>query len=173
METRDYYIDQYRELHASKRYGVSARKRLPEILGAIGRCAPVTILDYGCGQARLKAALPAYEVTEYDPAIPGIDGLPAGRFDLVLCLDVMEHIPEEGVGEVLREIVGRAPTAIFVISTQPAVQRLPDGQNAHCTVRPSRWWEGVLGEHFGQVTRIGRQTDAVKFYCTNEADNGP
>jgi hypothetical protein len=28
----------------------------------------------------------------------------------------------------------------------PARKRLPNGQNAHCTIRPLRWWRQLVGE---------------------------
>ena len=30
------------------------------------------------------------------------------------------------------------------IACYPAVKLLPNGKNAHCTVRPPQWWEGVV-----------------------------
>jgi hypothetical protein len=30
------------------------------------------------------------------------------------------------------------------IASFPAIKSLPNGENAHCTVRPPEWWAGLL-----------------------------
>ena len=93
-----------------------------------------SLLDYGCGKARLYGALAKAfggaagttlqqhwgldEITLYDPAFPAHNELPTGTFDGVICTDVLEHVPEDDVPWVLAEIFGFATN--FVSTATPA-----------------------------------------------------
>lgn len=52
------------------------------------------ILDYGGGDGLLAERLRAqgFEAATYDP-FSRFDSMPAGRFDLITCFEVMEHVP--------------------------------------------------------------------------------
>lgn len=111
-----------------------------------GNCQ--SVLDYGCGKGGLKAALPQYDVREYDPAIPGKDALPEPA-DLVLCADVLEHVEPELIDNVLAHIASIAiKFAMLSPSTKAAKKTLPDGRNAHLIVQPASWWRRKFSEHF-------------------------
>ena len=72
---------------------------------------------------------------------------PAGRFDIVICTDVLEHIPEHEIPIVLKEIDGYAWEIVFLsICTREARKTLPDGRNAHLTIKPPDWWKGKICE---------------------------
>lgn len=105
-----------------------------------------SVLDYGCGKGRLKAALGDI-VREYDPAIPGKDA-PPERADLVVCTDVLEHIEPERLDSVLEHIRQLGAFAYFVIATRPADKNLPDGRNAHLIVKDADWWKETLSSRF-------------------------
>ena len=66
---------------------------------------------------------------------------PDEKYDIVACFDVMEHIPEEGVQDVLKEIhrVGNS-TYLFIISLIPAIIKMPDGTEPHICIQPKEWW---------------------------------
>jgi len=66
----------------------------------------------------------------------------------------MEHVPEEEVEEVLADIASYAPNAVFAIALRPAAATLPNGDNAHCTVKPIQWWHGQLLLHYKEVEHI-------------------
>lgn len=72
----------------------------------------------------------------------------------MICTDVMEHIPLEEVDRVLAEIRSVSPNAFFNISCVKAAEILPNGENAHCTVRPARWWTARLGAQFDTVRKV-------------------
>ena len=162
----DYLRDQYRKLHKSKMgYGPGPKDKevavLRKIVVECNLKHAKRVLDWGCGNSMLGAALwPSPDTVNvlYDFAIPGRDDRPEGEFDVVLCTDVMEHIPEKEVDAVLDELFNYAPVAIFVIHTGEAFNKLPDGTNCHCTVKPSGWWVSKLLEHWNVATTfdVGR-----------------
>jgi len=106
-----------------------------------------TVLDYGSGRGKFHSRLNA-EITPYDPAYEPFSNLPDKEFDGVICTDVMEHIPEEEVNDALEKIFDRARYLVFFnISTKPAEKNLPNGENAHCTLKPKEWWEEEITRH--------------------------
>jgi hypothetical protein len=151
-----YLIDQYQTLHSNGRYGATSVNRAPYILPHIQSLKPKTVLDFGCGQSRLFEKIEALgsTVTRYDPAIPEISTPPTGSFDLVLNIDVMEHLPEDEIDPTLSRIAAHSDHALFIIDTIPAKTTLPDGQNAHLTVKPPEWWQRKLADHFPVVEPI-------------------
>ena len=82
--------------------------------------------------------------TLYDPAVKQHSNFPEGKFDGVICTDVMEHVHEDAVGHVLEQIFSKADKFVFVaIATylgQMAKEKLPNGEQPHITVRPDSWW---------------------------------
>jgi hypothetical protein len=140
------YLDLNRELHSRGNYGISGHKWAAKVHDLAGQCEAQTILDYGCGQGTLAAALRKNypdmpgSIFEYDPAIPGKEDKPR-RVDLVVCGDVLEHIEPDCLLAVLDDIQSIARKAVFlVVATQPAVKILADGRNAHLIVEPVEWW---------------------------------
>lgn len=107
-------------------------------------------LDYGCGKQSLKAALEpfGYEVTGYDPAIPGLDSPPEPHL-FVVCTDVLEHVEPECLDAVLADLHRVTRKGCFmVIATRPASRAMVDGSNPHRIVQPSGWWLDKLRERF-------------------------
>jgi hypothetical protein len=100
------------------------------------------------------AAADAGRAARYDPAIPEIATLPEGRFDLALCTDVLEHVPEAELDAFLATLRARADRAFVRIATIPATRLLPNGENAHCTVRAADWWRDRLRAHWPEVERL-------------------
>jgi len=146
MNKREYYIDQYKQLHASKSYGTSSGRQLVKpIQHLINIKKPQSVLDYGCGQSDLYKKLNGPKVVDrYDPAIPDLSTHPTEHYDMVLCTDVMEHIPEEEVDNVLNDLHSLGDTVYVVISCIEAYALLPNGENAHTTVKPQQWWVDKL-----------------------------
>jgi hypothetical protein len=63
-------------------------------------------------------------------------------FDAVVCISVLEHVPESCVKDVLTKIDSKAVKAVYVsIFRFPTPELfLPNGVNYHCTLREESWW---------------------------------
>lgn len=152
--------------------GVSLRYQAVRIKNLIDRTGARTILDYGSGKGYLYD-LPEFkidgtgqwpslidywdvdEVICYDPAYPPFSKLPEGKFDGVICTDVLEHCPEEDVPWIVAEIFGYAKCFIFAnIACYPSPDLLPTGENSHCTTNPSGWWQQLLSETAGKYPGV-------------------
>lgn len=99
-----------------------------------------SVLDYGCGKGTLAKALTGFRVEEYDPGIPGKDGPPV-RCDLVVALDVLEHIEPDCLDAVLRQIAELSSGVVFVvISTKLSKRLMADGRDTHLSLHDDAWW---------------------------------
>jgi 2-polyprenyl-3-methyl-5-hydroxy-6-metoxy-1,4-benzoquinol methylase len=149
------HIRQYQDMHAARFYGSSATElHLDKVAAVVRDLKPQSILDFGCGRSDLVAHFwkdGQRRIERYDPAIPQHKNLPAGTFDLVLCCDVMEHIPMASVDRVLADIRTKGKRVLFTISNKPARAKLPDGRNAHVTLLSVAEWKRWIGEYFGAV----------------------
>lgn len=131
-------------------------KRLIEASGA------KTVLDYGAGKGlqyrpqriviageHVADGIAEYwdvdEVRCYDPGYAAHSALPQEKFDGVVCTDVLEHCPQEDLAWILDEIFGYAKRFAYLnVACFPARKSLPNGENAHATVRPPEWWQRLV-----------------------------
>ena len=75
----------------------------------------------------------------YDPAFSEYG--PPKEADLVCCIDVLEHIEEIFLDNVLNDLKKiTKKLGFFTIHTGPAVKILEDGRNAHLIQKPPSWW---------------------------------
>jgi hypothetical protein len=144
--------------------GTNARKQAHFVKAMFERYGGRTLLDYGSGKGRqyepaeiegtdgvvhpdLKSYWGIDSVTCFDPGHESISTPPKERFDGVISTDVLEHCPEDDLGWILEEIFSFARTFVFAnIACYPANKTLPNGENAHCTVRPVAWWQKLISE---------------------------
>jgi hypothetical protein len=138
--------------------GRSLAPHTATILDLIRRHEAKTLLDYGAGKgvmygmrdlrtpdggtvADMRTYWGLDVITLYDPAYVPHSTYPTGRFDAVISTDVLEHVPAEDIPWVAGELMGFAERFVFVtIAGYAAEKQLPNGENAHCTVRPADWW---------------------------------
>jgi 2-polyprenyl-3-methyl-5-hydroxy-6-metoxy-1,4-benzoquinol methylase len=142
------------QLHKEREdYGVSGHKYANHIIDMEKHAGIKTVLDYGCGKGTLRSALigkgSKLEITNYDPCIPEHSTKPTGKFDIVVCTDVIEHIEPEFTDDVLYDIHDYAEKfVVLAISTVPAQKKLPDGRNTHINLRGPNFWARHLINFF-------------------------
>jgi hypothetical protein len=142
--------------------GKSLRPQAHHIRRLIQETGARTILDYGCGKGTQYLPLPftdafgvsspnvkaywgAVEVSCYDPAYKPFAELPEGKYDGVISTDVLEHCPEDDMEWIVAELFGYARRFVFAnVACYPANRLLPNGGNAHCTIRPPKWWRKLI-----------------------------
>jgi hypothetical protein len=148
------HINDYHEFHAKKIYGTGG-KDFPSVLPQILALSPNSIIDYGAGRSDISLWLGksagAARAERFDPAVPGIDKIPEGRFDVVTSFDVLEHIPEDELDSVLSEMAAVGRDALLVIDIAPAKAILSDGRNAHVTLHDEAWWHERLAKYFPTI----------------------
>ncbi len=156
MERR--LIGEYAAIHSRTRYGATGDKVLPYLLPHALALRPASLVDYGCGQSRLADILAAKAgiatVRRYDPAIPDLAEPPAEPFDLLINVDVLEHVPDDELDAVMAEMAAMARHALIVIDTRPAKLILSDGRNAHVSLHDGPTWAKRLARHWPAVKPI-------------------
>lgn len=156
-------INLYKEVHSDDlSWGTTSVALFMEVSYVIDYLKPQSILDYGCGKGTLinaiKRKYPDIDVYGYDPAIPGKDVLPQiDRVDLVINTDVLEHIPVDELEDALINIRGLSNNVFFNFYHALADTVLPDGTNAHCTVKSKYWYHNLLLKYFQHVTVLPGQ----------------
>ena len=148
MSLYDTYIEQAKLIHQNdkKWRGTTVVKYIPIINEIIKSKQIKTILDYGCGKAQNHPK--SWNASKYDPAVPEFSTKPDNRFDLVISTDVLEHVPEDHVDEVIKDIFNYSDQWVFLtICTREAREILPNGMNAHATVKLEEWWNDKLKDY--------------------------
>lgn len=159
--TAEYKAEQ-EALHAKGNYGTASLQFGEIVTKLCDQLQVSTMLDYGCGsmQNLLKGLKPAHrlEYQGYDPAVPEFDHKEPA--DLVVCIDVLEHIEPDLLDNVLDDLMMLTNRwGFFTVHTGPAVKTLSDGRNAHLIQRPASWWLPHLMTRFDlqtfNATRMG------------------
>ena len=113
-----------------------------------------TVLDYGSGGCnwnnpqfddRGQSAFQYFQlegIRHYEPA-RNIDQ--RGIVDCVISFDVLEHIYISDIPAVLRDMFSYAKKLVVLnVACYDADALLPNGENAHITVRHPLWWKGMV-----------------------------
>jgi len=144
-----------------------------------------SILDIGCGRGRLIKVLSRLGLDTHgvdfsknclDPDITEnyphrfhnqcLWEMDLNRvFDLGLCIDVMEHIPETKVMDVLHQIQIHCSIVIFRIANYPSNSL---GHELHLTLKPAAWWLAHIAANGGYVIQndIRNADPREKYYFT-------
>ena len=187
-------IDMYKGLHehgareenicADETFdGRSLAPHVETIKSGIDQFGVETLLDYGCGKAqayeRAQMTLPDGRILKglkeiwglrdiyfYDPGHEPFSTLPTGVFDGVICSDVMEHCPEEDLDWIIDEIFGFAKKFLFCsIACYLAKKTLPNGENAHITLKPPGWW-------LDKFEDSAKKRDGVRYLLWIDCESG-
>jgi hypothetical protein len=116
--------------------------------------AIVSVLDFGCGMGVLKEFIATrvprpLDWYEYDPSIEGKDTVPRGNFDLILTVDVMEHIEPISLESTLGWIADHSTRQFHHIDCNDTNHMLDDGRDVHLIVKPPAWWVAQLTAQVG------------------------
>ena len=67
------------------------------------------------------------------------------KSDCVVCVDVLEHIFVADVSSVIKDLFSLSKKLLIInVACYKAAALLPNGENAHVTVRNPHWWKGVI-----------------------------
>lgn len=177
---RMWSFDAYREFSPAEAF-------LDEFMKVATPPRGATINDYGCGSGRADVimGIRGLRVTAIDFASNCLDDdvrqifeiqkplkfVEANLWDkpvwphasLGYCCDVMEHIPEEKIDDVLKNITSTSARTFFSIGlTKDNCGKLT-GEKLHMTVKPFSWWEAKLSEH-GAVLLKSNLNDATGLF---------
>ena len=139
-------IGDYEKRHSrsGQPYGYSGHNSLPCLLPHVLALKPSSLIDYGCGRSdlafRLGRKAGIRRVERYEPAIKELSRRPTERFDLLVNVDVFEHIPDEEIDSAARDMAGCAKHVILVIDTKESGGKLSDGRSIHVSVHNEAWW---------------------------------
>ena len=179
-------VTQYAQLHneGETRLGIPAKKTfqgfsvLPHV-DRIKRLVQSTnsynLLDYGCGKGfqyqvpvvdlglQDKEMLVDYwnvtAVRLYDACYEPHSILPEDTYDGVISTDMLEHCSEEDVPWIVDELFSFANKFVYAnVACYPAKKTLPNGENAHCTIKDTTWWselfKSVASKHKGIIWEV-------------------
>lgn len=125
-----------------------------------------SVLDYGAGGGDWREKVVPeggtlaefLGVDDYRAFEPARDRDDRAIADAVVCFDVLEHIFLGDIGYVLADLYAQASKLVVInVAIYPAAAMLPNGENAHITVRPAQWWKGaidVVASAWPQITTV-------------------
>ena len=137
-----------------------------------------TVLDYGGGGSDWdainfdlntgKSAKEFFDLEEVNTFEPARSLLKKIKSDCVVCVDVLEHIFIEDIPKVVSELFSLSKKLLIVnVACYAAAALLPNGENAHITVRSPDWWKGV----FDTISSNYKKVEVV-LICSNTFSSG-
>jgi GT2 family glycosyltransferase len=114
---------------------------LVDILGTKFIANGVDVSEYALSQARedIKPLLALYSIVDFDKALDSVDLPP--RYDLICCIEVMEHLTESDGKKAVKNLCNHAKRILF--SSTPTDVTEP----THQTVRPQEYWIGLFKDN--------------------------
>ena len=148
--------------------GISLSFYIPDLMEVVlEKEKAKSILDYGCGKGllysptafnkikldkkgrKLRDSLPNLWQLDYydlyDPGYKEYNKLPKGKYDGVICTDVIEHIDENDCDWILDEIFSYGRKFIYLtIACYKALKTFDNGKNVHVNVQTPKYWKEKL-----------------------------
>ena len=168
------YAEMQKQMHEHyTKYGAGVPALLQTIFSMtsqlVKRHGSLTVLDYGSADGNVERGLtekfwvpPGVSFVNYDPFIEGSSKDPDPA-NLVLCMDVMEHVEPQCTEAVLDHIQALTKNVVlFSICMIPAKKVLPDGRNAHINLRDAEYWMCQVRKRF-IVSEFKATHDALLF----------
>lgn len=137
-----------------------------------------TVLDFGAGgsdwdapnfdlETRNSAKI-FFDVEQVFYFEPARNLLTKRKSDCVVCMDVLEHIFISDVPKIVDELFSLTKKLLIVnIACYEANALLPNGENAHITVRSPDWWKGVF-----DVISLNHKHVEVLLICSKDFVSG-
>lgn len=114
-----------------------------------------SVLDYGSGRSdwndkgfdkdnnlSAKEYFNLDKVFQYEPTIYNTS---KKITDCVLCFDVLEHIFISDLNKLVSDLYYHASSLLILqVACYEAKAKLPNGENAHITLRNPIWWKGFI-----------------------------
>lgn len=150
------YREQQRELHATTVYGTASAHYAKQVCKLIDTYQVNELLDYGAGSrltliktiSEQRLSQRKFQYIPYEPAVEQYADPPMPA-EMVVCLDVLEHIEPECLDEVLDDLKRvTLRVGFFTVSCEPAMKVLSDGRNAHLIQEPPQWWLPRITDRF-------------------------
>lgn len=152
------YIKQYELLYKIKKnYGKTSIKLYDMLEKIINDLNILSVLDYGCGKSKLLDLIKKnkkIKVYKYDPAIKKYSKLTKNKVNLVICTDVLQHVPLYDLDRVLKEIKSKGIYILFYIKCTNHKTKLPNKTYANCTVYDKKWWLEKLSNYYDDIKEI-------------------
>ncbi len=172
----------YDELHKEDKVPTVCKEFAPWIALRLQIDKP-NILDIGCGKAELRYHIPFTTYTGLDIAKEVIEGLRKNAkeneiflhgdvaqinteqpFDVVICLNTLQHLPEDLVFDALERIKKISDTQVISVNCKRSKILSNDRSSLNLTIQPSRWWADTISTVLDIKERKETDNDII-FFC--------
>ena len=111
------------------------------IFGRTGACIGGIVRTYSCSPHGNKLITLSHYVTRKDCRRPASIEKADGRYDLAVCLEVAEHLPESSASDLVRTLTTLAPIVLFSAAIPG------QGGVGHINERWPSYWKSRFEEH--------------------------
>jgi SAM-dependent methyltransferase len=178
--TREYYEDGVRKgISGYENYRWMPTRSIPEALEIKNYFNPSSVLDYGCAKGYLVHALRMlgvqacgedisdYAIENCHPKVKDFISKPnnSSFTELVICKDILEHVHEEDLPELLTGLQKRGSQFFFVIPLGDEDRfriREYEVDVTHVTKKDEEWWFDLFESCGYRLTNFSYSFGAVK-----------
>lgn len=189
-------IEYYKEMHANginlssgtykskeKTYnGKTTSYYAKTIKNIIDKNKYQSLLEFGCGKGQYykkkfkikNETIPPLnnywnlKINLFDPCVKKYHKFPNENIDISICIDVLEHIPEEDHDWILEKFLSITNFFSFIqVACYPAIALLPNGKNAHISIKDHNYWQDKLIK----ITKINPNIKIICL-CVYKDDKG-